>query len=85
FRKEKANIQVKREDSEPIPVGEGKTLQIGKVATEQEKSDFIQLCQEFPDVFAWSYEDLRGFNPNLAQHTIELDPDAKPIRQKQRP
>ncbi|KAH9295070.1 hypothetical protein KI387_038658, partial [Taxus chinensis] len=85
FRKEKANIQVKREDSEPILVGEGKTLQIGKVATEQEKSDFIQLCQEFPDVFAWSYEDLRGFNPNLAQHTIELDPDAKPIRQKQRP
>ncbi|KAH9306613.1 hypothetical protein KI387_011017, partial [Taxus chinensis] len=49
FRKEKANIQVKREDSEPIPVGEGKTLQIGKVATEQEKSDFIQLCQEFLD------------------------------------
>ncbi|KAH9317236.1 hypothetical protein KI387_019005, partial [Taxus chinensis] len=49
FRKEKANIQVKREDSEPIPVGEGKTLQIGKVATKQEKSDFTQLCQEFPD------------------------------------
>ncbi|KAH9296663.1 hypothetical protein KI387_044243 [Taxus chinensis] len=82
FRKEKANIQVKREDSEPIPVGEGRTLRIGKVATEQEKSDFIQLCQEFPDVFAWSYEDLRGFNPKLAQHTIELDPDAKPIRKK---
>ncbi|KAH9289573.1 hypothetical protein KI387_033690, partial [Taxus chinensis] len=28
FRKEKANIQVRREDSEPILVGEGKTLQI---------------------------------------------------------
>ncbi|KAH9304224.1 hypothetical protein KI387_008628, partial [Taxus chinensis] len=59
FRKEKDNIQVKREDSEPIAVGEGRTLQIGKVTIEQEKSDFIQLCQEFPDVFTWSYEDLR--------------------------
>ncbi|KAH9291089.1 hypothetical protein KI387_044660, partial [Taxus chinensis] len=76
---------VKREDLEPILIGEGRTLQISKVVTEQEKSDFIQLCQEFPDVFAWSYEDLRGLNPKLAQHTIELDPDAKPIRKKQRP
>ncbi|KAH9321952.1 hypothetical protein KI387_016591, partial [Taxus chinensis] len=30
-----------------------------------------------------SYEDLKGFNPKLAQHTIELDPSTKPIRQKQ--
>ncbi|KAH9327817.1 hypothetical protein KI387_043751 [Taxus chinensis] len=43
------------------------------------------LCQEFPDVFAWSYEYLKGFNPNLAQHTIELDPNTKSVRQKQRP
>lgn len=28
---------------------------------------------------------MRGFDPKLAQHTIELEPDVKPIRQKQRP
>ncbi|KAH9293015.1 hypothetical protein KI387_041792, partial [Taxus chinensis] len=27
----------------------------------------------------------RGFDPKLAQHTVELDLDAKPIKQKQRP
>ncbi|KAH9297545.1 hypothetical protein KI387_029227, partial [Taxus chinensis] len=70
---------VKGEDSKPILVGEGKTLQIGKVAAEMEKSDFIQLFQEFPDVFTWSYDDVRGFNLKLAQHTIEMDPDAKSI------
>ncbi|KAH9329147.1 hypothetical protein KI387_001255, partial [Taxus chinensis] len=37
FRKEKANIQIKGEDSKSIPVGEGKTLQISKVATEKER------------------------------------------------
>ncbi|KAH9300828.1 hypothetical protein KI387_012411, partial [Taxus chinensis] len=45
----------------------------------------MQLCQDFLHVFAWSYEELRGFNPKLAQHTIEIDPSAKLIRQKQRP
>ncbi|KAH9297013.1 hypothetical protein KI387_028695, partial [Taxus chinensis] len=82
---DKANIQVKGEDSVSILVEEGKSLQVGKVTTERERYEFIQLCQEFPDVFAWSYEDLKGFNPELAQHTIELDLSTKPIRQKQRP
>ncbi|KAH9289296.1 hypothetical protein KI387_033413, partial [Taxus chinensis] len=36
FRKEKANIQVKGEDSVSILVEEGKSLQVGKVTTEQE-------------------------------------------------
>ncbi|KAH9308532.1 hypothetical protein KI387_036443, partial [Taxus chinensis] len=80
FRKEKENIQIKREDSVSILVEENKPLQIGKMTTEQERYEFIQLCQEFPDVFSWSYEDLKGFNPKLAQHTIELDPNTKPIR-----
>ncbi|KAH9299884.1 hypothetical protein KI387_044107 [Taxus chinensis] len=82
LRKEKSNIQVKREDSVSILVEENKPLQIGKMTTDQERYEFVQLCQEFPDVFAWSYEDLKGFNPNLAQHTIELDPNTKPVRKK---
>ncbi|KAH9296247.1 hypothetical protein KI387_039835, partial [Taxus chinensis] len=56
---EKANIQVKGEDSVSILVEEGKSLRVGKVTTEQERYEFIQLCQEFPDVFSWSYEDLK--------------------------
>ncbi|KAH9289991.1 hypothetical protein KI387_034108, partial [Taxus chinensis] len=51
---------------------------IGKVCTSEEKEAFIKLCQEYHDIFAWSYKDLRGFDPGLAQHTIELDPNAKP-------
>ncbi|KAH9330262.1 hypothetical protein KI387_002370, partial [Taxus chinensis] len=59
-------------------------LQIGKVVTEQERYEFVQLFQEFLDVFSWSYEDLIWFNPKLAQHIIKLDPAAKPIKKKQR-
>jgi hypothetical protein len=32
-----------------------------------------QLLKEFKDVFAWTYKDLKGIPPKLAQHRIELD------------
>jgi hypothetical protein len=32
-----------------------------------------QLLKEFKDVFAWTYKDLKGTPPKLAQHIIELD------------
>jgi hypothetical protein len=32
-----------------------------------------QLLKEFKDVFAWTYKDLKGIPPELAQHIIELD------------
>jgi hypothetical protein len=35
--------------------------------------------------FAWSYEDLRGFDPNVIQHAIHIKEEEKLIRQKQRP
>jgi hypothetical protein len=31
-----------------------------------------QLLKEFKDVFAWTYKDLKGIPPKLAQHRIEL-------------
>jgi hypothetical protein len=32
-----------------------------------------QLLKEFKDVFAWTYKDLNGIPPKLAQYRIELD------------
>ncbi len=32
-----------------------------------------QLLKEFKDVFAWTYKNLKGIPPELAQHIIELD------------
>jgi len=33
--------------------------------------------------FAWNYEDLKGVPPEIFQHKIELEPDTKPVRQRQ--
>ena len=55
------------------------------MCTLEERQFFVNLTNEFQDIIAWSYEDLKGFNPDICQHTIDLAPVAKPIRQKQRP
>ena len=47
--------------------------------------NFIHLCQEFNDVFSWTYDDLKGFDPSLFQHTVDLIDNVKLVRHKQRP
>jgi hypothetical protein len=42
-------------------------LEIGKAL------ELKQLLKESKDVFAWTYKDLKGIPPKLAQHKIELD------------
>jgi hypothetical protein len=39
------------------------------------------LFKEFKDVFAWTYKDIKGIPPELAQHIIELDTTIPPTHQ----
>jgi hypothetical protein len=41
---------------------------------------YKSLFQEFRDIFAWSYEEMPGIDPNIVVHEIKTYPDAKPIR-----
>ena len=36
------------------------------------------------DVFAWSYEDMLGFDPSIVQHRLPILPHAKPVKHKLR-
>ena len=40
--------------------------------SDKEKMKFVELLSRFQNVFAWSYEDLHGFDPGLIQHTMKL-------------
>jgi hypothetical protein len=46
---------------------------------------FSKPVGEFQDAFAWSYEDLRGFDLGLIQHAMPIKEGIKPIRKKQIP
>jgi hypothetical protein len=62
-----------------------KILKIGAQCSQEEKERFMDLFHEFKDVFAWSYEDLHGFDPNIIQHAIPIKEGVKPVRQRKRP
>ena len=55
------------------------------IATDLSPTDealLISTLKEYKDVFAWSYKDLKGVDPEICQHTIPMQEDAKPTRQR---
>jgi hypothetical protein len=59
-----------------------KNVKIGAQCSEEEKLKFTKLLGEFQDVFAWSYEDIRGFDPTIIQHAIPIKEGIKLVRKK---
>ena len=73
---------VKASQLEEVNLGIDKKTRPVHVAKEmppEEKSAMVTLLKEFRDVFAWSYEDMQGLDPQLYQHQIHLSKDAKPV------
>ena len=76
--------RVKASQLEEVNLGttnEARPVHIAKEMTPDNKTAMIALLKEFHDVFAWSYEDMRGLDPQLYQHQIRLNMDAKPVAQ----
>jgi len=48
------------------------------------KEELIVLVKEYIDVFAWTYEDMPGLDPQVAMHRLNIRSDAKPVKQQQR-
>jgi hypothetical protein len=40
------------------------------------------LVREYKDVFAWSYDELKAYDPKIINHVIPLLEGAKPFRQR---
>ena len=54
-------------------------VNIGKVYTERERKEMLQLLNEYKDVISWSFEDLKTYDLDIIVHDIPLKPDAKPF------
>ncbi|XP_065045855.1 uncharacterized protein LOC103989797 [Musa acuminata AAA Group] len=59
-------------------------VKIGSELPEQEWEQLIGFLQENVDVFAWSPSDMMGIDPKIAQHHLNISPNARPVRQKPR-
>jgi hypothetical protein len=49
-------------------------INLGKGCSKQEIFTLIKLFKEFKDVFPWTYNDLKTFDPNIIQHIISMKP-----------
>ena len=59
-------------------------IKIGLTLNEKERIDLQELLMEFQEVFAWSYEDMSGIDPEIAQHHINTHYHMVSVKQKLR-
>jgi hypothetical protein len=52
--------------------------------TRKQRDEYVELLNEFSDVFAWTYEDLRTYDTTVIEHNNSLKEEAKPFRHKLR-
>jgi hypothetical protein len=48
------------------------------------KERYVKLMKEFPDVFAWNYDELKVYDTNIIQHVIVIKEDHNTFKQKLR-
>jgi hypothetical protein len=60
-------------------------VHIGASCSPDEIVTYTSLFKEFRDIFAWSYEEMLGIDPEIVIHEIKTYPDTKPVRQHLRP
>ena len=61
-----------------------KDVKIGLTLSSEEQEELTKLLKEFPELFAWSYEDMPGIDPDIVQHRISTLPKVRPVKQKLR-
>lgn len=75
------------DDIEEINIGTDEDIKNIKICASLDpeiKAQYLKLLQNYKDVFAWTYVDLKTYDTSLIQHKIPLKPEAKPYQQKLR-
>ena len=72
---EEDEAKIKPIENETIKINLGtsenpKEVKIGSTLSSEEQKELTKLLKEFPEVFAWSYEDIPGIDPDIVQHRI---------------
>ena len=85
----KKDVQVMAEENlEEINLGsdsqEPRPILINSRLSEKEKLELISLLKEYKDVFTWGYSEMKGLDPGMVVHILNVDPEAKPVAQPTR-
>ncbi|XP_022883887.1 uncharacterized protein LOC111400731 [Olea europaea var. sylvestris] len=81
------------ERGEPIEELEGvqvcvkdptKELKIYRELQPSTRNKIMAFLRQNLDVFAWNHGDIRGIDPNITCHKLQMDPSVRPKQQKRR-
>ena len=78
LQQEERAIQPYKEPIEVINLGseeDRKEVKIGALLSPAVKESLMKLLKEFPDVFAWSYQDMPGLDTEIVEHHFPLKPE----------
>ncbi|KAL8103718.1 hypothetical protein AgCh_028065 [Apium graveolens] len=84
--KEQAKIKAAVE-TEEVQVDESspsKKVKVGSGLEEPFKERLVSLLWEYKDIFAWSPRDMPGLHESIAIHSLDVNPNRKPVKQKRR-
>ena len=62
---------------------EPKSIQVYKGMIESKYEQWFRFFKHNMDVFAWTYKDLKEITLDVYEHRIILEPNTKPVRQRQ--
>ena len=77
---EEINLGFDPQELRPISISSRLSEKDSRLS-EKEISELILLLKEFKDVFTWDYSEMLGLDPGLVVHTLNVDPEAKPMAQ----
>ena len=66
------------------PKNPSKVLQIVTSLTQEIRTSLFEFLRNNINVFAWSYDDMSGIDPNIIVHQLNVDSNFKLVFQKRR-
>jgi len=87
LEQERKAIQPHQEEIEVINLGteeDKKEIKIEALLDARVKERIVELLREYSDIFAWSYKDMPGLDPDVVEHRLPLKPECPPVKQKLR-
>ncbi|XP_013632894.1 PREDICTED: uncharacterized protein LOC106338470 [Brassica oleracea var. oleracea] len=61
---------------------QSRTVRVGAILSEEMQQSILDFLRKNVSTFAWSMADMKGIDPTITTHELNVDPTFKPIRQK---
>lgn len=72
-RNDKWKLITNKGDYAEMSLGNGRILKVVNQVPSKDRERLARYCNEYMGILSWSYEDLKGYNYSIIQHTIEID------------